>query len=276
MKSNTALTVALAVAIGIAVPHAAQAISMSDEIGYIDTDSYQLTEENKRLVNTYLRMFRYYTKRNFSATRTVRVLLSNYPEHVETILHAAFERYPESYEQIIKAAIDAEPGFTKDIMAVAMHTGVAKPAELVRIAVEAEPAYADQIVVEASRVDPSNVEELVRVAVKVEPEMADSIMQSASASQPEKVEGIVHATLSVLPAIGDYLASSLSDLIALVTTNDNTSTESEVTSRKEALSVLKGAYRAGMSYQEIEAIATAHGIDEEDITSIIESNEKGS
>lgn len=275
MKSHTALKVALAVAIGIAVPQTAQAITISDEIGYIDNDSYQLTEKNKRLVNTYLRMFRYYTKRNFSPTRTVRVLLSNYPEHVETILHAAFERYPENYEQIIKAAIDAEPGFTKDIMAVAMHTGVAKPAELVRIAVEAEPAYADQIVVEASRVEPNNVEELVRIAVKVEPEMADSIMQSASASQPEKVEGIVHATLSVLPAIGDYLASSLSDLIDLVT-NDNTSKDSDTSSRKEALSVLKGAYRAGMSFQEIEAIATAHGLDEEDITTIVESHENGS
>ncbi|WP_258808474.1 hypothetical protein [Pseudidiomarina sp. CB1] len=276
MKSNTALTIALAVAFGVALPSAAQAITISDEIGYIDSNSYQLTEDNKRLVNTYLRMFRYYTKRNFSATRTVRVLLSNYPEHVEPILHAAFERYPKSYEQIIKAAIDAEPGFTKDIMAVAMHTQVAKPAELVRIAVEAEPAYADEIVVEASRVDPANVEELVRVAVKVEPEMADSIMQSASASQPDKVEGIVHATLSVLPAIGDYLASSLSDLIDLIASDDAEPSANEVTSRKEALSVLKGAYRAGMSYQEIEAIANAHGIDEEEIATVMESKDSGS
>lgn len=270
MKLKTALTIALSVAIGTTIPKATAAITLSDEIGYVES-SYQLTEENKRLVNTYLRMFRYYTKRNFSPTRTVRVLLSNYPEHVESILHAAFERYPKNYEQIIKAAIDAEPGFTKDIMSVAMHTRVAQPAELVRIAVEAEPAYADQIVVEASRVNPANVEELVRVAVKVEPEMADSIMQSASASQPEKVEGIVHATLSVLPAIGDYLSSSLSDLIELITINNN-SDSNEVTSRAEALSVLKGAYRAGMSYQKIEAIASAHGISQEEVAAIINDN----
>lgn len=270
MKLKTALTIALGIAIGITVPKATAAMTLSDEIGYIDNNSYQLTEENKRLVNTYLRMFRYYTKRNFSPTRTVRVLLSNYPEHVESIVHAAFERYPNNYEQIIKAAIDAEPGFTKDIMAVAMYTQVAQPAELVRIAVEAEPAYADEIVVEASRANPANVEELVRVAVKVEPEMADSIMQSASASQPEKVEGIVHATLSVLPAIGDYLSSSLSDLIDLITT-DNDPESTEVTSRAEALSVLKGAYRAGMSYQEIEALAETHGIAKEEIAAAVAS-----
>lgn len=268
MKSNTALTVALTIAIGLVLPKAAQAIALDDEKSYIDNGSYQLTAENERLVSTYLRMFRYYTKRNFSATRTVRVLMSNYPEHVEAILHASLKRYPEKYEQIIKAAIDAEPGFTKDIMAVAMHTGVAQPAELVRIAVEAEPAYADQIVVEASRVNPAHVEELVRVAVKVEPEMADSIMQSASASQPEKVEGIVHATLSMLPAIGDYLTSSLSDLISLIA-NDNSPEPKEITSRQEALSVLKGAYRAGMSYQEIESIAQAHGIREEEIAAVV-------
>lgn len=271
MKSKTALTLALAVAIGITLPTTTQARALSDEIDYLDETSYQLTEENKRLVNTYLRMFRYYTKRNFNSTRTVRVLLSNYPEHVEAILHAAFERYPQKYEQIIKAAIDAEPGFTKDILAVAMHTGVAQPAELVRIAVEAEPAYADEIVVEASRVNPSHVEELVRVAVRVEPEMADSIMQSASASQPEQVEGIVHATLSVLPAIGDYLKSSLSDLIDLVSSNDDPAT-ADVTSRKEALSVLKGAYRAGMSYQEIEAIASAHGIEKEEVAAVLKTD----
>lgn len=271
MISKTALTVALTVTIGMAVPTAAQATAFNNEADYLNHDSYQLTEENKRLVNTYLRMFRYYTKRNFSPTRTVRVLLSNYPEHVEAILHAAFERYPRNYEQVIKAAIDAEPGFTKDILTVAMYTEVAQPAELVRIAVEAEPAYADEIVVEASKVNPASVEELVRVAVKVEPEMADSIMQSASASQPEKVEGIVHATLSVLPAIGDYLASSLSDLIDLVSSSDDPSVD-QITTRKEALSVLKGAYRAGMSYEEIQAIANAHGIADDEIAAIKETS----
>ncbi|WP_126755507.1 hypothetical protein [Pseudidiomarina insulisalsae] len=264
MKATVALTILLA----FSASQTSHALAIGDEIAHYEAESYQLTEENKRLVNTYLRMFRYYTKRNFSATRTVRVLMSNYPQHVEPILHAAFERYPKSYEHIIKAAINAEPAFTKDIMAVALHTGVAKPAELVRIAVEAEPAYADEIVTEVGRVNPEEVEELVRVAVRVEPEMADSIMQSASASQPEKVEGIVHATLSVLPDFGAYLKSSLSDLINLVTGNDTDS--NAITGQREAISVLKGAYRAGMSYEEVQAIADAHGIDKQQLAAAIE------
>lgn len=227
---------------------------------------YVLTEQNKRLVNTYLRMFRYYTKRNFSVTRTVRVLMSNYPEHVEAIMIAALERYPENYPYIIKAAIDAEPAFTRDIMAVAMHLEVAPATELVKIAVEAEPAYADQIVVDASKSNPNDVEAIVRIAVSIQPEMAPSIMQSAGSSQPDKVEGIVHATLSVLPSMGDYLMSSLNDLIDLIRGNSANEMSDD---QRETLSVLRGAHRAGMSYADLQRVAKNHGISDAQLTAAL-------
>lgn len=260
-------TTAFILATSFMLPFSASALDFGDGITPTEPVGYTMTEDNKRLVNTYLRMFRYYTKRNFSVTRTVRVLMSNYPQHVEPILHAAFELYPKKYEHIIKAAINAEPGFTQDILSVAMHLKIAPPTELVRIAVEAEPAYADEIVAEASRVDPTNVEELVRVAVRVEPEMADSIMQSASASQPEQVEGIVHATLSVLPALGDYLLTSLDDLISLMRDSDPEVTP--VKTKGEAMSVIKGAYRAGMNYEELQTLAATHGINDDEFAAAI-------
>ncbi|MGQ4277613.1 hypothetical protein ACQ5ES_11245 [Pseudidiomarina sp. E22-M8] len=265
-------TTALILATSFILPFSANAMSFDSGVSPTERVGYAMTEDNERLVNTYLRMFRYYTKRNFSVTRTVRVLMSNYPQHVEPILYAALERYPKKYEHIIKAAINAEPGFTQDIMAVAIHLNVAPPTELVRIAVEAEPAYADEIVAEASRIDPTNVEELVRVAVRVEPEMADSIMRSASTSQPEQVEGIVHATLSMLPALGDYLVTSLDDLISLMRDSDADSTS--VTTKREAMSVIKGAYRAGMNYEELQTLAATHGIEHHELDAAIKTTVK--
>ncbi|MBY6065044.1 hypothetical protein CWI80_11785 [Pseudidiomarina sediminum] len=262
MKTTTALLVLLT----LSTPLSVNAAAFNEEVTALERDSYEVSGENQRLVNTYLRMLRYYNKRNFSVTRTVRVLMSNYPHHVEPIMLAALERYPKKYEHIIKAAIDAEPGFTKDVLAVAMYKQVASPSELVRIAVEAEPAYADEIVAEAGKANPTSLEELVRVAVKVEPEMADSIMRSASSSQPEKVEGIVHATLSVLPAIGDYISNSLSDLITFVTGREETDEEVK---RQETISILKGAHRAGMDYQELEALAEHHGIAREELAVVV-------
>lgn len=262
MKISTALLLSLA----LASPAAVNATTFDESITALTNDAYEVSGENQRLVNTYLRMLRYYNKRNFSVTRTVRVLISNYPHHVEPIMLAALERYPKKYEHIIKAAIDAEPAFTKDILTVAMYKEVASPSELVRIAVEAEPAYADEIVAEASKVDPDNVEELVRVAVRVEPEMADSIMRSASTSQPERVEGIVHATLSMLPALGDYIVSSLSDLISYMRDDGDEATELK---KQEAMSILKGAHRAGMDYQELGDLAESHGIAKEELAAVI-------
>ncbi|CAB0152050.1 hypothetical protein PSI9734_02399 [Pseudidiomarina piscicola] len=263
-------TTALIIATSLLFPLSASAMAIQDSISPTERVGYSVDEDNERLVNTYLRMFRYYTKRNFSVTRTVRVLMSNYPQHVEPILHAAFERYPKNYEHIIKAAIDAEPGFTHDIMAVAMHLDIAPATELVRIAVEAEPAYADQIVAEASRVNPTQVEELVRVAIRIEPEMADSVMQSASTSQPEQVEGIVHATLSMLPAVGDYLVSSLNDLISLI--GGSNADANPAAGKQEAISVIRGAYRAGMNYEELEVLAARHGINDQELATAVKAS----
>lgn len=228
-----------------------------------DPELYQPSPEIIRLAKTYDRMLGYYSKRNFSSTRSVRVLLSNYPQHVEPILYAAFEREPHLYRHIIRAAIHAEPGFTRDIMTMALNMDMADPAEIVKIAVEAEPSYADDIVTTAGRSHPEDLENIVRVAVRVEPQMADSIMRSASDQQPGKLESIVAATLEAVPAFGSYLATSLMDLIGLAEPKsaDNLPPNAEqIQQRERAMQVLRGARRAGVGNDQLQVIADNYGI----------------
>lgn len=236
-----------------------------------DPELYQPSPEIIRLAKTYDRMLGYYAKRNFSSTRSVRVLLSNYPQHVEPILYAAFEREPHLYRHIIRAAIHAEPGFTRDIMTMALNMDMADPAEIVKIAVEAEPSYADDIVTTAGKSHPEHLENIVRVAVRVEPQMADSIMRSASDQQPGKLESIVAATLEAVPAFGNYLATSLMDLIGFAgTTNDTDTTPNaeQIHQRERAMQVLRGARRAGVGNDQLQIIADNYGIQLSELNSV--------
>lgn len=235
-----------------------------------DPALYQPSPEILRLAKTYDRMLGYYAKRNFSSTRSVRVLLSNYPQHVEPILYAAFEREPHLHRHIIRAAIHAEPGFTRDIMTMALNMDMADPAEIVKIAVEAEPSYADDIVLTAGKSHPEQLENIVRVAVRVEPQMADSIMRSASDQQPGKLESIVAATLEAVPAFGTYLATSLMDLIGLAepATNDLAPTSRQIEQRERAMQVLRGARRAGVGNDQLQVIADNYGIQLSELESI--------
>lgn len=230
-------------------------------------ENYQLDESNQRLAQTYERMFRYYAKRNFSHTRTVRVLLSNYPQHVEAIMYTAFDRYPSSYKHLIRAAIDAEPAFTRDIITMALNMGVADPADIVRAAVEAEPSYADDIVATVSEQNNAHLENLIRVAVRAEPEMAQSILTKVSNEQPGQLELIVQTILEAAPALGNYIATLVGDLVG---EEDSESSLAETTSRRERIEqTLRGAHRAGISYDRLQAVAKNYGISDQELTRLI-------
>ncbi|RUO75499.1 hypothetical protein [Pseudidiomarina taiwanensis] len=264
------LAMLLGVSFGLVLPNStvhATSFFDSSEANY-SVETYQPSSDTVRLMQTYKRMLRYYEQRNFSPTRSVRVLLSNYPEHVEAILLAALDRYPKQYRQTLKAAIDAEPGFTRDIIIVALSQNIGDPAEIVRIAVEAEPSYADAIVQTAGERYPDSIETIVKVAVTVEPQMADSIMRSASEQQPGKLEAIVTASLEAVPAFGSYLASTLIDLIGL---SEEADLEAQYTPRERAMQVLRGAHRAGVDTQQLQVVADNYGISHDELVDIIEN-----
>ncbi|WP_127346084.1 hypothetical protein [Pseudidiomarina mangrovi] len=233
----------------------------------ISPELYQLDEENQRLVATYKRMFRYYSRRSFSTTRTVRVLLSNYPQHVEAIMYTAFERNPEIYHHLIKAAIDAEPAFTRDIITIALNMGVGEPSEIVKFAVEAEPSYADDIVGTVSSRDDTSLSELIRVAVKVEPQMASSIMQTASQQQPGQIDVIVQTILESVPAMGNYLVSIFTDLIGK--SSPDISADERALQRERATQVILGAHRAGIDVNQLRLTAAEYGISDSELEAII-------
>lgn len=228
---------------------------------------YQLDDKNQRLVATYKRMFRYYSRRNFSTTRTVRVLLSNYPQHVEPIMYTAFDKYPNSYRHLIKAAIDAEPAFTRDIITMALNMGVGEPSEIVKLAVEAEPSYADDIIRTVSARNDANLSELIRVAVQVEPQMASSIMQSASQEQPTQIDVIVQTILESVPSMGSYMVTIFNDLIGKST--PNTTDAERALQRQRATQVILGAHRAGIDIEQLRITATQYGISDAELKALI-------
>lgn len=262
MKLTTTLCVAT-LALAFSLP------SHADEqrIAPVLPEVYQLDEENQRLVETYKRMFRYYSRRNFSHTRTVRVLLSNYPQHVEAIMYTAFDRYPETYQHLIKAAIDAEPAFTQDVITMALNMGVGEPGEIVKLAVEAEPSYADDIVRTVGQRDDANLYEIIRIAVKIEPQMASSIMQTASEQQPNKIDVVVQAILESVPTMGNYLVNIFNDLIGKSTA---TTTDIERSmQRQRATQVILGAHRAGIELEQLRITASQYGISDLELDALV-------
>lgn len=227
-----------------------------------------LTEDQQRLADTYKRMLRYYEQRNFSSTRSVRVLLSNYPHHVTPILYAAFERYPRHYRHIIKAAIDAEPAFTREIISVALNLQVADPADIVRIAVETEPSYAETAVSAVDEIQPSHLNDVIRVAVTTEPNTADGILRAHHQAETSKLISIIHAVLSAAPALGHYLTDTLSDIIGSNDPKSMTEAERDA-QRKRAIQLLRSAYQnGGINADQLEAIAARHQLTETDLSDI--------
>lgn len=267
MKLTTTISVA-------AVLILSSFVATADEqhVEPIAPELYQLDEENQRLVTTYKRMFRYYSRRNFSNTRTVRVLLSNYPQHIEPIMYTAFDRYPKSYRHLIKAAIDAEPAFTQDVITMALNMGVGEPSEIVKLAVEAEPSYADDIVRTVSARHNVDLSEIIRVAVKVEPQMASSIMQSASQDQPTKIDVIVQAILESVPTMGNYIVSLFNDLIGKST--PDISDQERALQRDRATQVILGAHRAGVGVEQLRLTATQYGISDNELAELIKPHNR--
>lgn len=227
-----------------------------------------LTEDQQRLADTYKRMLRYYEQRNFSSTRSVRVLLSNYPHHVTPILYAAFERYPRHYRHIIKAAIDAEPAFTREIISIALNLQVADPADIVRIAVETEPSYAETAVSAVDEIQPSHLNDVIRVAVTTEPNTADGILRAHHQAETSKLISIIHTVLSAAPALGHYLTDTLSDIIGSNDPKSMTEAERDA-QRKRAIQLLRSAYQnGGINADQLEAIAARHQLTETDLSDI--------
>ncbi|WP_055439835.1 hypothetical protein [Pseudidiomarina woesei] len=230
-----------------------------------DTQNYVLDQENQRLADTYARMLRYYDQRNFSSVRAVRVLMGNYPHHVEPILYAAFERYPNHYRHIIKAAIDAEPAFTREIISMALSLKVADPADIVRIAVEAEPSYADTIVATVDEMDPTQFANVVRVAVLTEPQTADGILRSNRDAEIGKLESILHTVLSSAPTLGSYLVDTISDLIGFSKTE-----VAPQNKNKRAIQLIRSAYNSGgLDKSEVQVLAAKHELSDEEIKLIL-------
>lgn len=230
-----------------------------------NTNNYVLDENNQRLAETYARMLRYYDQRNFSSVRSVRVLMSNYPHHVEPILYAAFERYPMHYRHIIKAAIDAEPAFTREIISMALSLEVADPADIVRIGVEAEPSYADAIVATVDQVRPEQLDTIVRVAVLTEPQTADGILRSHRTAEISKLEAVIHSVLTAAPTLGTYLVDTISDLIGTSTTVASTAE-----TNKRAVSLIRTAYNSGgLNRDQVEQLAAKHNLSEEQLQLIL-------
>jgi len=218
--------------------------------------------DQQRLVETYSRMYRYYERRNFNSQRSVRILLSNYPQHVTPILAAAFDRYPMHYRHIMRAAIHAEPAFTSEIVSIALQQQIADPADIVKIAVEAEPSYADTIVNLASDNSPSAIHELVKVAVLVEPATADTILRGTNVEDLTRFELVLRSLLDAVPTLTQYLSQTVADLIAGDSAQEEVTDYSESQERARAVALLRSAHRAGIPQGDLELIATRYNIAE--------------
>lgn len=223
----------------------------------IDDKQHRLTKAYERLLDQQL-------KQNLSIIRSVRVLVNNYPEHINPILNAAFNKEPRHYSHIIRAAILTEPALTQDIVIISIGRDLDSPANIVRIAIEAEPGYIDDIVRAASLVAPQHLDSIVRAAVESDPDMTQQVLMSANDTSPGKLAKFMDTALNALPALGDYLLSTMQSVIPYL--DQNLSPEEQaLLQREKTKDILRGALQAGMTKAEIETAATAAGLDTRDL-----------
>lgn len=248
----------LAASLAVTLPTSVCAEPTKENANDQASATFQPNESTQRLIQAYDRLLRQHTRQNMGITRSVRILIKNYPEHVEPILAAAFLQRPNAYHHIARAAIHAEPALTQDIVSLAIRMELAAPEEVVQVAIRAEPTYIDDIVHAASIESPNDLESIVRVAVKTDPEMASTILSSVNNNEVGHFSGFIQTTLNALPALGNYLVDTFHSIIP---GEDKLTPEQQlVLSEERTDKILRGALQAGISRDEVEEAAHSAGI----------------
>ncbi|RUO62827.1 hypothetical protein SAMN06297229_2330 [Pseudidiomarina planktonica] len=247
----------------IALPQTTESQSSPQQ----ERGSVVVDDKQQRLTKAYERLLDQQLKQNLSIVRSVRVLVNNYPEHINPILNAAFNKEPRHYSHIIRAAILTEPALTQDIVITSIARDMDSPANIVRIAIKAEPGYIDDIVRAASLIAPYELDSIVQAAVESDPEMTQQVLMSANDTSPGKLAQFMDSALNALPALGDYLLSTMQSIIPYLD-KDVSPEEQELMQREKTKDILRGALQAGMTKEEIESAATAAGLNTQDLDSV--------
>ena len=139
------------------------------------------------------------TKQQISVRKSIKSILSRYPEQIDKVLSIALTLHPEDYKQIMLGAIDAQPVFACNVMEHVLEQDIASSTELIQIVVEAEPAYAQEILATAAFHDPDNLEQLVRVTIQTEPLHSKDIMSITMTSYPDRMIDILSGLIQAIP-----------------------------------------------------------------------------
>lgn len=166
-----------------------------------DLNLTMLTDREKKLVDKYNAVIDDHLNYNFSITRTVRILVNHYPQHVNQILVAAYEHYPTRIPLINRAVIQVEPALTADVLTTTHLVAPRAFDETIAQAIDVEPSYIDDIVTTATQLAPEKLNTIVSVAIISEPQMSETVVKSAAQSAPDGFLDAVVSSIKEIPQI---------------------------------------------------------------------------
>lgn len=184
-----------------------------------EIDLTALTEREVNLIKKYNNVIDDHLNYNFSITRTVRILVNHYPQHVNQILVAAYQHYPTRIPLINRAVIQVEPALTSDVLTTTHLVAPQAFDETIAQAIDVEPSYIDDIVTTATQLAPEKLDTIVRVAIVSEPRMSETVVKSAAESAPNgfldavvsSIKEIPQVTKSAFVAVRDFFSFNESD-----------------------------------------------------------------
>ncbi|RUO76548.1 hypothetical protein CWI84_11545 [Idiomarina tyrosinivorans] len=227
---------------------------------------------NQKLAHTYSNMLEGHLAQNFSIYRSVRILLSNYPEHVNEIVAAAIKKQPQATPGIVNAAMRTEPALTEDTLNVALALQPQQFKRIIKTALATEPAYADQIVLTASRFRPQSTSEILRVALKTEPSMSDAIVRSAASSQPEKLWDFVISAVKQVPSAAEQIFTGITAWF----TGDNMdpTIKAEQLKKPQWREVIVSAINAGVKKEDVSELARKVKLSDEELAELYRQQQR--
>ena len=176
-----------------------------------DLNLATLTPQEKKLVDKYNSVIDDHLNYNFSITRTVRILVNHYPQHVNQILIAAYQHYPTRIPVINRAVIQVEPALTSDVLTTTHLVAPQAFDETIAQAIDVEPSYIDDIVTTATRLAPEKLNTIVRVAIVSEPRMSETVVKSAAESSPDNFLDAVVSSIKEIPQITKHAFVAVKD-----------------------------------------------------------------
>lgn len=222
-----------------------------------------LSEQTWKMDETF---FKQQVNQSMSPGRTVRSLISHYPQSTAGIVDVALDLYPDKFKEIIHSAVSTQPSSAEDIVTIALKKGLTECESIVEAAIKAEPSYVSFVARAAANASPDDFNDILRVAVLTEPDSADKIVQHMATSYPEKIAVILSNTVKHVPLVGEYIVDALLAVFPNKAEEVVSVAVRESSAQREQIQrIITTALNAGVTVDDVSNYATMGGATEAEI-----------